>query len=317
MINHAPQDTSAFDRPKARSNPTNERNDTPTPTNRRTDIGDYPIIKIGIIILGISFTGYAVDKSVSNAFGETNEGCLQFKNYVESGGNNNNHIQTNHWSESLAPGVSEGEDQFDAIGPFYMPDCSGLYSECNDIGTLWKFWKDARPENSNTSFNIKFVYNGRTGSSQKNWLIFGFRDLNYTFGNRPIIFQQTNSTDPNAFYPVYDVRRAIAQNEGKVPLEDLAVGTYGPGTMTSDVTPYGDGILTIGTRLLADIKNEEDGLVNLVDYAVLANEWGKSDVNSIADISGPNGIPDKNVDFYDLGAFVDDYLKDIDKPSTW
>ena len=81
--------------------------------------------------------------------------------------------------------------------------------------------------------------------------------------------------------------------------------------MTIDVTPYGDGSLTIGTRLLADIKNEEDGLVNLDDFAVLANEWGKSDVNSIADISGPNGIPDKNVDFYDLDAFAADYLKDI------
>jgi len=249
---------------------------------------------------------------LNSAFGETNEGCLQFKNYVEDAEGNNNHIQTNHWSESIAPGISEGEDPYDAIGPFYMPDCSGLYSECNDIGTLWKFWKDARPEDSNTPFNIKLIFNGKINEAKQNWLKFIYRDLNYTFGNRPIIFQQTSSTDPNAFYPVYDVRRAIAQNEGKVPLEDLAAGTYGPGTITSDVTPYGDGLLTIGTRLLSDLN--ENGRVELEDFAYFAQDWNATDVNSIADISGPNGIPDKNVDFYDLGAFADDYLKDINDP---
>jgi hypothetical protein len=108
------------------------------------------------------------------------------------------------------------------------------------------------------------------------------------------------------------VRRAIAQNEGKVPLEDLAEGTYGPGTMTSDVNPYGDGSLTIGTRLLSDLN--ENGRVGLDDFAYFAADWNAIDVNSVADISGPNGIPDKNVDFYDLGAFSDDYLKDINDP---
>jgi len=248
---------------------------------------------------------------LNSAFGGINEGCLEARNYVEDAEGNNNYIQTQHASESIAPGISEGKDKWDRFGPGYMPNNSGSYSEVNDVGTLWEFWTDSRPENSNTSFNIKLIYNGKINETKQNWLKFNFRYIDYRFGNRPIIFQQTSSTDPNAFYPVYDVRRAIAQNEGKVPLEDLAAGTYGPGTMTIDVTPYGDGSLTIGTRLLADIKNEEDGLVNLDDFAVLANEWGKSDVNSIADISGPNGIPDKNVDFYDLDAFAADYLKDI------
>jgi len=40
-------------------------------------------------------------------------------------------------------------------------------------------------------------------------------------------------------------------------------------------------------------------------------------VNSIADISGPNGTSDKSVDFYDLSAFTDDYLRDINDPNTW
>jgi hypothetical protein len=109
---------------------------------------------------------------INNAFGETNEGCLQFRNYVEGTEGSNNYIQTDHWSESIAPGVSEGKDKWDAEGPGYMPNCSGLYSEVNGVGTLWKFWKDARPENSNTSFNIKLIYNGRINEAKQNWLIF-------------------------------------------------------------------------------------------------------------------------------------------------
>jgi len=267
-----------------------------------------------LMILGIGFSGYVIDKSVSNAFGGVNQGAINLTNNIEDTEGNNNYVQVKHYSEDLCPGISEGNDGWDALGPGYMPNRSGLYSECNDIGNLWNFWTDARPEDSNTPFNIKFIYNGRTGSSKKNWLIFGFRSASH-LGNRPIIFQQTNSTDSNAFYPVYDVRRAIAQNEGKVPLEDLVTGIYGPGTMTSDVTPYGDGILTIGTRLLSDLN--ENGKVDNADFAYFAADWNATDVNSVADISGANGIPDKNVDFYDLGAFVDDYLKDINDPNTW
>jgi len=250
----------------------------------------------------------------NSAFGETNEGSLELRNYVELQGNNN-YIQVKHFSEEMCPGISEGKDQWDAEGPGYMPDYSGLYSEVNDVGTLWEFWKDYRPKDSNTPFNIKLVYNGRIDSSKKNWLYIKFRTIGYTLGNRPIIFQQTNSTDPNAFYPVYDVRRAIVQNEGIIPLEDLDAGRYGPGTITSDVTPYGSGILTIGTRLLSDLN--EDGKVGLDDFAYFAADWNAIDVNSVADISGPNSIPDKNVDFYDLGDFVNDYLQDINDPNTW
>ena len=60
-----------------------------------------------------------------------------------------------------------------------------------------------------------------------------------------------------------------------------------------------------------------DGRVGLDDFAYLAPDWGARDVNSISDISGPYGIPDKNVDYWDLSAFGDDYLRDINEPGTW
>jgi len=43
-----------------------------------------------------------------------------------------------------------------------------------------------------------------------------------------------------------------------------------------------------------------DGRVGLDDFAYLANDWNIGDAN-----------------FYDLGAFTNDYLRDINEPGTW
>lgn len=60
-----------------------------------------------------------------------------------------------------------------------------------------------------------------------------------------------------------------------------------------------------------------DGKVNLSDFSYLAQLWNKTDVNSMSDISGPSGIPDKTINIYDLSLFVRDYLKDSNDPNTW
>ena len=60
-----------------------------------------------------------------------------------------------------------------------------------------------------------------------------------------------------------------------------------------------------------------DGRVDNTDFAYFSQNWGARDVNSISDISGPDGIPDKYVDYWDLSAFSDDYLRDINEPGTW
>jgi len=60
-----------------------------------------------------------------------------------------------------------------------------------------------------------------------------------------------------------------------------------------------------------------DGRVDNTDFAYFAQDWNKTHINSIADISGPNGTPDKNVDYWDLNAFTGDYLRDINEPGTW
>jgi hypothetical protein len=68
-----------------------------------------------------------------------------------------------------------------------------------------------------------------------------------------------------------------------------------------------------GHQMTADFNR--NGIINFKDFAILANDWSKT--SSIADISGPGGVPDNMVNSYDLAAFCDYWLKDITEPSTW
>ena len=98
-------------------------------------------------------------------------------------------------------------------------------------------------------------------------------------------FGRNNETDPNTF------------------------GSYG-GSEPNNYNAYAD-IDRSGTVGLEDLDIFKsyfkfsgdfnlDGIVNNTDYAYLANDWNVGDAN-----------------FYDLGAFVGDYLRDINVPSTW
>ena len=100
---------------------------------------------------------------------------------------------------------------------------------------------------------------------------------------------------------VVDVRTAIAQNSGNFPLIDALAGTSGE---------YSSGNLQIGTRLLCDFNNNRR--VDLSDFAEMAADWGKTNGQYTGDITGPNGIPDGNVDIYDLMRFSDDWMKTLD-----
>ncbi len=94
-------------------------------------------------------------------------------------------------------------------------------------------------------------------------------------------------------------------------LNDAEAGSYSPNTPYSVVRIDFD-------RLLADLgggaNGEEDGIVNLKDYAILARDWGVDRTGqqpretSPADISGPNGVPDMKVDIYDLMQMAEQWL---------
>jgi hypothetical protein len=115
-------------------------------------------------------------------------------------------------------------------------------------------------------------------------------------------FGRNNETDPNTFGDY-------------VGSEPNNFNAYADIDRNGSVGPEDLEIFKTYFKFSGDLNL--DGRVGLDDFAYLGADWGARDVNSIADISGPDGIPDKNVDYWDLSAFGDDYLRDINEPGTW
>ena len=195
-------------------------------------------------------------------------------------------------------GSLEGFDSLNDSQYIPIPSGSlGIYSEI--INPLYKLARDARPTDSNTPFNLKLVYEGFLENCKQNNLKFAFGTE--SFGTQTIIYDSNNLK----FGKRVNVRNAIDNqvdpNKGRVDMKDLVAGTY---TASS---PYATGTLTIGTEPLAELT--KDDLVDMKDFSVIANDWGKTGEGLAGDIYGPKGIPDGKVDFYDLMAFGNDYLK--------
>lgn len=254
---------------------------------------------VGLTTLGVLKLFSGTDAKAENP------GCMIVTNRLNSHQRNVNLIR----DDVNFSGAEDGYEGHDSIANSQPFDYPNFYS---DIETHL-LWDDFRQEDSNKPYDLDMGFEGTLAENQSNWLEFSFPyeenpftgEGPYDFGGKPILFQQTNSTNPNAFYPVYDVRRAIENGEGVgiIALENVAAGDY------TQFDPYASGRLDIGTRLLADL--DDNGTVDLYDFAPIGNDWGQTNVNSIADISGPDGLPDRNVDMWDLKAYAEDYLMSI------
>jgi hypothetical protein len=164
-----------------------------------------------VLASGIIFVGSLVGSVKA-------EGVLNIDNRVELQSNNNT-FNAQHLNKGTYPQVSDGKDIYDTIFPGCLSESSALYSEIPS----WKLMTDSRPNDTNLPCNIKLVYNGTLSSDKKNWLEFNFPYPEYTFEpNEPILFQSERL--PHG--PVVDVRRAINQNSGDVPLIKLSTNPW-------------------------------------------------------------------------------------------
>ena len=205
----------------------------------------------------------------------------------------------------------EGRDGEDVDYNSGNPNVLHIYSINNncDPNTLMV---DARGENSTTSFNLDLYKNGTSGDAD-NFLRFRmYDDTNFQWKN---LFLGDKNNSNNI---IADIKHVIA-SDGR--------------TYSSDGTPYGDfyiddidgtttGVYDTRTIFIfnhADINR--DGKVNLADYAILSQNWGRegidkgSDPNALgdyADISG-NG----SVGVEDLATFSQEWLWDANDSSTW
>jgi hypothetical protein len=227
------------------------------------------------------------------------------------------------------PGASDGKDSNDSIYTYMGGTSSKIIShvEGHPLEEQGELDIDAKSEGSFAPFYLELGVIGQGAkkgdlitidSPNQVWLRMP-RALSkgYDFGNKTITLQQHDSdlSDPNTF-PVYDVRKEIAYgndmgkgyNEFVLPLPYL-------GTVGSEI-PYAYFRVDFD-RNLADFDN--NGIVDLKDFAFLASEWGKTG-NSFADIAisdpanaiylSPNTTPyfDGVVDLSDLVKFSESWL---------
>jgi len=214
---------------------------------------------------------------------DPNEGAIDIQSFLNAQGAVDNPIRVVRFSDSFLKQISNG---------FPPGDYHNVTSYFDGQDNLY----DQRPKDNNESFLIRLIQNAPTTENKTSRLQFSFPYYpDYLFGNKPILFE----TDRLPYGSVVDIRRAIAQNSGDLPLIDAPIGTSGI---------YGTGILEIGTRLLADLDDSNE--VNFEDFAIWAEDWQKGPGQYVGDICGPNGIPDGNADGYDLMAFSGDWLKE-------
>jgi hypothetical protein len=168
---------------------------------------------------------------------------------------------------------------------------------------------DVRSEDCNTPFNIKVLYNGTIAIGEEPNIVIeiSFPYSSYIFGNESIILTQEDSNgtnEPNGYRE--DARAEIDYGSG---LAHIDFGKLPAGTYTPD-TPF--LYLRVDfEKLIADLNN--DNTVNFKDYAVMAQYWGKEG-RYIADISGPDGIPDLIVGTCDLAKLVEQWLSIVYPP---
>jgi len=277
--------------------------------------------KIGILLAGATISSFN-----NNCLGFGYEpGKLKISNYVYD-----NNFFWRPFNILHYPGTSEGYDYgYDfAYYPIYNLETK-IISTNNLIPEYEELYTEARPLDSKTPVNLELSLYSSSGNvtiNSKNELRCSFRSWHgqmLDFGKKPITLWERTIIDPNsdpndpnnyALSFMADVRDANDKSD-----------FYWDGTWTAviplpDVNNPGSGAIYKKLQIKFDTFPGDFNLrsrVDMQDFAYLAQDWGKTDANSIADISGPYGIPDKNVDVYDLALFTRDYLKDADDPNTW
>ena len=178
---------------------------------------------------------------------------------------------------------------------------------------------DARPLNSFTHVNLELSLHSQSGSSitvsnLENWLncIIDPFNRGWNFSPKPITLWRRFPVEPDRLQFLADIREVIAKNGGIVPLPDLN-GEYAS-QVPYDFLQLRFDIYPGNLNFSLDAEGKIiDGIVDMKDLAILGENWGKkgAPLEFLADITGPQGLPDGKVDNYDLELLRRHWLKDI------
>lgn len=279
--------------------------------------------KIGVLLVGVAIASFN-NISIANNF---NKGTLIIENKV----NDPNFMCDPHYTKHFSQGT-ETYDVYDLESCCYPPYgkiakiVSIIPKNINDPNLFYELIIDTRPIESLTPVNLElslYDIGAQQGtpvnvSNLENELWCSFPVAEETFGNKPITLWERSIIDPNkspndsnnyTLSFMADIKEAINKSNffpdriqtAKIPLDTL------DGIQGSEIAYM---YAQTNFKIFSGDFNL-DGKVNLKDYAHWAN------CNLIADITGPKGLPDEEVNFHDFQIFNRDYLRDSNDPNTW
>jgi len=213
---------------------------------------------------------------------------------------------------TLVGGASDTLDTNDVkyTRPATESDHSKIVSEIRGPGRTVRYdlTADARPPASRSDVKVRLSVESAAGQDvyfsqwTENKLLFSFpKGTANNFSGMPLTIQRYVPTDPNAQYPVWDIRKIVEMNKGDLRLEDLA-GQYDSGV------PY--SYWTVSTsRLPGDV--DKSGAVDANDYRIIWDLQGLEGPTP-ADVGGPRtlGLPDGKVDAWDLWRVYDELAEE-------
>ncbi len=214
------------------------------------------------------------------------------------------------------PDANEGADIYDAAFDATCTPAMGAIASVQtdlDSGAIRRLALDARPKESLSDIDIELSLASDVGAAisftketgNELFLSLPRQNTGYDFRPNPLTLQQYDPLNPGVQYPLYDVRKVVAECDGLMWLPPLK-GSYGSGV------PYAHFRLSFTRKASGDLDN--DGRLDLRDFAVLARNWRAENRPTIADLGGSHGlgVPDGSVDERDLMLFSRRWAGDSD-----
>jgi hypothetical protein len=252
------------------------------------------------------------DPNLPPAAFEPNEpNTLLIENFVKVQQKDPNKPHENQGFITYAQGI--GLDGIDPNDVLYFEQASAKKSKIVSVITkpaqkgqkagFYELSKDGRPNNAQDSLLELSIFCSEPNDpniTSENYLKFWLADN--AFIGKTVTIQKVSS-EPNITYPLWDVNEIISKNSRKMPLSKLGNQKLN--------TPYVWFTLSTNRQIL-DLN--EDGIVDLTDYALLMADAGRkgiyrSDIASPKDSISVIGIPDGNVNDTDIIAFINEYNK--------
>lgn len=249
--------------------------------------------KTEIMVLGLGFGSYFIDKFMPNAHAETSDGIIEIRNWTNDSSPSRQSVlmrDNYHDTRYLEPPSNPA-----LISYIYDPNSSsGPYLKGKGINPLntneIKIWCESRGVPTDIDHFLKINIFSMYGSPA---------DMNdYTTRNLTLHQEPNNlDADPN----LYDIKELTnyGTKYGYIPFR-----TFDPAQWIFRSDNY------------ADLNFS--GKVDLEDCAIWADSWLRNDCNSnnhwcnFADLDR-----DENVDFYDLARMADEYGYDTNDPNTY